>query len=85
MDVTFYPTKDVINSEKHGVPLIDVAGFVDVAGFEWDEAVTWPDQRHECGEHREMGLGYTGDRLYNAVCLLTIAKSAASSACGRLT
>ena len=29
--------------------------------------MTWPDQRHEYGEYREIGLGYIGDRLFTVV------------------
>jgi uncharacterized DUF497 family protein len=47
--------------KKHAVSLTDAAG------FEWDDAVTWPDQRHDYGEHRMIGLGYIGDRLFNVV------------------
>jgi uncharacterized DUF497 family protein len=61
MEITFDPVKDASNIEKHSVSLADVAG------FEWGEAVTWPDQRHEYGEYRMIGLGYIGDRLFNVV------------------
>ena len=61
MKITFDPAKDSVNIEKHGVSLAHAAG------FEWDEAMTWPDQRHEYGEHREIGLGYIGDRLFTVV------------------
>jgi uncharacterized protein len=61
MVVTFDPAKDASNVKKHGVSLVDASG------FEWDEAVTWPDQRHDYGENRMIGLGYIGDRLFNVV------------------
>lgn len=61
MDITFDPTKDASNIEKHGVSLAVASG------FEWDEAVTWPDQRHEYGEFRIIGLGYIGNRLFIVV------------------
>ncbi|NDU79956.1 MAG: BrnT family toxin [Ferrovum sp.] len=61
MVITFDSVKDAKNREKHGVSLADAAG------FEWDDAVTWPDQRREYGEHRIAGLGYIGDRLYYVV------------------
>jgi uncharacterized DUF497 family protein len=54
MNITFDPTKNVKNIEKHGVSLADVAG------FEWDSAATWIDQRREYGE-----LGYIGNCLYS--------------------
>ncbi|MDO9011744.1 MAG: BrnT family toxin [Gallionella sp.] len=58
MNITFDPSKDAINIDKHGVSLVDASG------FEWDEAVTWQDQRHEYGECRMIGLGYIGIRLF---------------------
>lgn len=61
MRFTFDPAKDVINREKHGVSLADAAD------FEWDSAVTWPDQRGGYGEHRMIGLGYIGLRLFAVV------------------
>ena len=61
MEITFDPAKDAINSEKHDVSLANAAG------FEWDEAVTWPDQRRDYGEHREVGVGYIGYRLFTVV------------------
>ncbi len=61
MEITFDSVKDLKNREKHGVSLADATG------FEWDDAVTWPDQRREYGEHRIAGLGYIGDRLYYVV------------------
>ena len=61
MEITFNPAKDAGNIKKHGVSLADVAE------FEWDQAVTWPDPRHEYGEYREIGLGYIGDRLFTVV------------------
>lgn len=61
MEISFDPTKDAGNIEKHGVSLAEASG------FEWDEAIIWADQRHEYGENRMIGLGYIGDRLFNVV------------------
>ena len=61
MNITFNPNKDASNIEKHGVSLMDASG------FEWNEAVTWPDQRREYGEFRIIGLGYIGNRLFIVV------------------
>ncbi|MDD2777209.1 MAG: BrnT family toxin [Gallionella sp.] len=61
MQITFDPEKDIKNSEKHGVSLAAASR------FEWDNAVTWPDQRREYGEQRIVGLGYIGDRLFSVV------------------
>ena len=62
VEITFDPAKDAINIAKHqGVSLADAAE------FERDDAVTWSDQRHEYGEHREIALGYIGDRLFHVV------------------
>jgi uncharacterized DUF497 family protein len=56
--IQFDQAKDTKNTEKHGVSLAAAAG------FEWADAVTWPDQRQDYGEDRIAGLGYIGDRLY---------------------
>ncbi|MGH8475843.1 MAG: BrnT family toxin [Methylococcales bacterium] len=61
MLITFDPAKNATNIEKHGVSLGDASE------FEWDEAVTWPDQRHEYVERRMIGLGYIGRRVFNIV------------------
>jgi uncharacterized DUF497 family protein len=58
MNITFDPSKDARNIAKHGVSLVDASG------FEWNEAVTWQDQRQEYGECRMIGLGYIGIRLF---------------------
>jgi uncharacterized DUF497 family protein len=61
MNITFDPAKDATNITKHGVSLADAVG------FEWDEAITWPDLRHEYGENRMAGIGYIGNRLFYVV------------------
>ncbi len=59
--ITFDSAKNVINIAKHGVSLADAMG------FEWGDAVIWPDQRNDYGEMRMIGLGYINDRLFNIV------------------
>lgn len=61
MKITFDPTKDTANVSKHGISLADAAG------FEWDSALTWPDERKDYGEARMGGIGYIGLRLYCVV------------------
>ncbi len=61
MEITFDPAKDAANLRKHGVSLAASAG------FEWDTALTWPDERKDYGEARMAGIGYIGLRLYCVV------------------
>ena len=61
MIIQFDPAKDAKNTDKHGVSL----GAAE--GFEWEQAVTWPDQRRDYGEDRIAGLGYIGDQLFYVV------------------
>jgi hypothetical protein len=58
MEITFDPAKDAANLRKHGVSLEAVTG------FEWDSALTWPDERKDYGEARMSGIGYIGLRLF---------------------
>ena len=58
MEIVFNTAKDATNKEKHGVSLGAASD------FEWDEAVTWPDERKDYGEARMVGIGYIGNRLY---------------------
>ena len=44
MSIQFDQAKDAKNTQKHGVSLAAAAG------FEWMDAVTWPDQRQDYGE-----------------------------------
>ena len=57
MEIVFNTAKDATNKEKHGVSLGTASD------FEWDEAVTWPDERRDYGEARMVGIGYIGNRL----------------------
>ena len=61
MNVTFDPAKDAANLAKHGVSLLDAAG------FEWETAVVWPDTRRDYGEPRMVALGYIGLRIMSVV------------------
>lgn len=61
MNVTFDPGKEAANMAKHGVPLSEAAG------FEWDTALVWPDQRRDYGEARMAALGYIGLRIMAVV------------------
>ncbi|SEA47043.1 BrnT family toxin [Acidovorax soli] len=57
MNVTFDLAKDAVNMAKHGLSLAEAAG------FEWNTAVVWPDQRRDYGETRMAALGYIGLRI----------------------
>jgi len=48
MSIQFDQAKDAKNTQKHGVSLAAAAG------FEWMDAVTWPDQRQDYGEDRRI-------------------------------
>lgn len=58
MQISFDPTKDVANREKHGVSLAMVTA------MDWDELLSWPDLRKDYKEKRMAGLAPIGDRLY---------------------
>jgi uncharacterized DUF497 family protein len=61
MDIAFDPAKNLANMEKHGVPLAAAAS------LEWDDALTWKDERHTYGEARMCAIAYIGDRLHHVV------------------
>ena len=61
MNVTFDPAKDAVNLAKHGVSLVDAAG------FEWESAMVWPDKRRDYDEARMVALGYIGLRIMAVV------------------
>jgi uncharacterized DUF497 family protein len=61
MDITYDTAKNESNTEKHGVSLAAVAD------FEWDEALTWGDERQNYGENRMCAIGYIGNRLFYVV------------------
>lgn len=58
MKFTFDPAKNALNQEKHGYSLAD-AQLLD-----WEEALTWPDERVDYGEPRMAALAPMGDRLF---------------------
>jgi uncharacterized DUF497 family protein len=61
MRVTYDTVKNDTNIEKHGVSLAAAAD------FEWDEALTWADERKHYGEARMCAIGYIANRLYYVV------------------
>lgn len=61
MRITFDPTKDASNLEKHGVPLVHATA------LEWDTLICKPDTRRDYGESRQIGYAVAGDRLYCVV------------------
>lgn len=61
MDITYDTAKNESNTEKHGVSLAAAAE------FEWDEALTWNDERQNYGESRMCAIGYIGNRLFYVV------------------
>jgi uncharacterized protein len=61
MNITYDASKDAKNTDKHGVSLAVAAA------FEWDDAITWTDERQDYGENRVAGIGYIGDRLFYVV------------------
>lgn len=61
MDISFDPTKDASNREKHGVPL-SLAETID-----WSDVLCRPDDRRDYGELREIGFAVIEDRLYVVV------------------
>ena len=58
MKFTFDPAKNALNQEKHRYSLAD-AQLLD-----WEEALTCPDERVDCGEPRMAALAPMGDRLF---------------------
>ncbi len=61
MKYLFDPVKDKINQEKHGVSLAD-AKFL-----EWNEALSWIDNRKDYKEVRWVSLAPMKQRLYCVV------------------
>jgi uncharacterized DUF497 family protein len=58
MEIAFDTNKDAANLEKHGISL--AAG----ATIEWEDALTWADERNNYGEARMCAIAYIGNRLY---------------------
>jgi uncharacterized DUF497 family protein len=61
MNLTFDPSKDAKNLEKHGLSLVMAEA------LEWDTLECKPDTRRDYGEQRQIGFAITGDRLYCVV------------------
>jgi len=59
--ITFDPSKDQANREKHGISLAE-ADFLD-----WDAALVQEDDRKDYGETRLVALAPMADRLYCCV------------------
>ncbi|MDO8349874.1 MAG: BrnT family toxin [Gallionella sp.] len=58
MNITFDPSKDAINIDKHGVSLAEASK------LDWECAMIWADTRYEYGEERFSALVPLGNRLY---------------------
>jgi uncharacterized DUF497 family protein len=58
MDISFDISKDKTNTEKHGISLAAAAA------IEWDDALTWKDERDNYGEVRMCAIGYISNRLH---------------------
>ncbi|MBD8532348.1 MULTISPECIES: BrnT family toxin [unclassified Massilia] len=58
MGIAFDTFKDAANLEKHCISLAAAEA------IEWEDALTWQDERHNDGEARMCAIAYIGDRLY---------------------
>ena len=58
MQITFDPSKNRQNLEKHGVSLADAVA------LEWDTLIAMPDRRKDYGEQRFIGFVLKEDRLF---------------------
>jgi uncharacterized DUF497 family protein len=56
--ITFDPAKDAGNVAKHGISLALATE------LEWDEALSWPDDRRDYREARWCALAPLGNRLH---------------------
>ncbi|NNG22483.1 BrnT family toxin [Telluria aromaticivorans] len=61
MEIAFDTTKDKANTGKHGISLAAAAA------IEWEDALTWKDERYDYGETRMCAIAYISDRLYYVV------------------
>ncbi|CAM3694977.1 BrnT family toxin [Polynucleobacter antarcticus] len=61
MKLTYHSTKDESNFKKHGVSLAK-AEFLD-----WDDALSWADNRNDYSEERRIALVTLKQRLYCVV------------------
>ena len=58
MQIEFDPAKDGANLAKHGVSLLEANS------FEWEDCITWQDERVVYSERRDCAIGYIENRLY---------------------
>lgn len=61
MDIEFDPSKNQRNITERGL------SFEEVAGFEFERALFWVDDRKDYGEQRLRILGYIDERLHALV------------------
>jgi len=61
IDIAYDAAKNDANLRKHGVPLSAAVA------IDWDDALSWPDERKDYGETRMCALGSIDDRLYYVV------------------
>jgi uncharacterized protein len=58
MQIDFDPKKDQLNVRRHGCSLADARL------MNWDDAMSWIDDRFHYDESRMNALGLNGDRVY---------------------
>ena len=58
MRIDFDPTKDRLNTEKHGLSLALASA------LDWDKALLWIDDRRDYGENRVLALAPKTGILY---------------------
>ena len=58
MRFDFDPTKDRLNTEKHGLSLALAAS------LDWEDALLWIDERRDYGENRVLALAPKSGILY---------------------
>lgn len=61
MDIVFDSAKNTANIKKHGVSLASATS------LEWEDALSWKDERQTYGEARMCALAYIAHRLYYVV------------------
>ena len=61
MEITYDPSKDLLNMAKHDVSLREAKN------LDWETFIKEIDARQDYGEHRFIGYGLIGTRLYCVV------------------
>lgn len=61
ISISYDAAKNNANLRKHGVPLSAAVA------MDWDDALSWPDERKNYGEARMCALASIDDRLYYVV------------------